>query len=244
MLNVSYITDNRNYTIGFVTEYPQNAYIEKTVVTEEKTSEAPHSVLTVHLRKGEIHSFTCFASVVYCGQFGINVSDDGSLIYVISDDKGLWCYTYRGEIVWKTRYTSVGEVIINTDGTITCISSNKLIRLNNRGEKIEEQKIYPYRAVKASENIIYAHISEKTVALIDSQTLAILWKHNLAKLGLTDSYKAIIHENLLIIYGKNDTRLKYIHIELPDNIFKNCKYDVSLIKKDGFSGYIKMLNNQ
>lgn len=233
MLNVSYITDERNYTIGFVTE-----------VTETDSSEGSRYILTVHLRNGEIHSFTCFADIVYCGQFGINVSDDGSLIYVISSNKGLWCYTCRGEIVWKTRYTSVGEVIVNTDGTVTCISSNKLIRLNDHGEKIGEQKIYPYRAVKASENMIYAHTSEKNVALIDSQTLATLWKHNLTKLGLTDSYKAIINENLLIIYGKNDSRLKYIHVELPDNIFRNCKHDISLINKCGFSGYIKMLKYQ
>ena len=102
-MRVTKIIDTNNHTVGFVTEYPDHTVIEKTVAygyeLNEKLEISKIGRLTVYLRNGEQYTFDCWVSTIYCGQFGINVSDDGQYIYVISDEKGLWCYTYKGEIV-------------------------------------------------------------------------------------------------------------------------------------------------
>lgn len=220
-MRVSKIIDANNYTVGFVTEYPDHAVIEKTVAygyelnKELKITELGR--LTVYLRNGEQYTFDCWVSTIYCGQFGINVSDDGQYIYVISDEKGLWCYTYKGEIVWKTRYTSVGHIIINNNNTITCITSTKLLVLDENGKLVNERRIVQYHAEKASENMIYAAINNSTVALIDSQTLNVLWKSPLKKLGLEKSRYAVVCGDSLEIRGENaNGSVQYITVELPN----------------------------
>ena len=220
-MRVSKIIDANNHTVGFVTEYPDHAVIEKTVAygyeLNDKLEISKIGRLTVYLRNGEQHSFDCWVSTIYCGQFGINVSDDGQYIYVISDEKGLWCYTYKGKIVWKTRYTSVGHIIINENNTITCITSTKLLVLDKNGKLVNERKIVQYHAEKASENMIYVALTNTTVALIDSQTLDILWKSQLKKLGLEKSRYAVVRGANLEIRGENaNGSVQCITVELPN----------------------------
>jgi hypothetical protein len=247
MLKVSEILNSVGHTIGFTTEYPQHSYIEKTVAfcycRNENSEILEMGKLTVYMRDGTSHSFDCWVSAAYCGQFGINVSDDGSRIYVISDEKGLWCYSYDGKILWKTKYTSVGDVIVNSNGTITCITSTKIIQLDENGKTINSRKILPYHACKASENIIYIAISCSKVALVDSETMDIIWEASIRKMNLDDSRDAIIYENILIISGLRESRILYVPIELPDTVIENCRHDESLSKNTGFCGFIKMMEH-
>ena len=200
------IDENGKRIVGFVTEYPNHATIEKTVAygyklnKELKITELGR--LTVFLRNGEQYTFDCWVSTIYCGQFGINVSDDGRYIYVISDEKGLWCYTYKGEIVWKTRYTSVSHVFPHPNHNITCVMTTKLAILDPMGKMIKQVPIYreaPPR--KVSDAVIAANTSETIFALFDSQTLEVLHRISLKKLELWRFYKLELSENLLTIYG-------------------------------------------
>ena len=247
MLKVSKILNSAGHTIGFTTEYPQNLYIEKTVAfgyqLDDNLKFTEMGNLTIYMRDGRSYSFDCWVDTIYCGQFGINVSEDGTRIYVISDEKGLWCYSCDGKIIWKTRYTSVGDVIVNSNGTITCITSTKIIQLDENGKLINNRKILPYYASKASENILYVALSELKVALLDCETLDIIWETSLKKMNLDSSREAIIYKNILIISGIRGTRILYVPVDLPDTIIKNCRYDESLFQNIGFSGFIKALEN-
>ena len=245
MLKVTKITNSVGHDIGFITEYPKHSCIEKTVALgycrNENLEISEMGSLSVYMRDGRSYSFECWVSTVYCGQFGINVSEDGTRIYVISEEKGLWCYSNDGKILWKTKYTSVGDVIVNSNGTITCITSTKIIQLDENGKPINNRKILPYHACKASENIIYIAISCSRVALIDSETLDIIWEAYIRKMNLDESREAIIYKNILIISGLRNMRILYIPIELPNTVVENCRYDGSLFENTGFCDFIKTM---
>ncbi len=205
-MRVSKIIDANNYTVGFVTEYPDHAVIEKTVAygyelnKELKITELGR--LTVFLRNGEQYTFDCWVSTIYCGQFGINVSDDGQYIYVISDEKGLWCYTYKGEIVWKTRYTSVSHVFPHPNHNLTCALTTKLVILDSFGKIIQQTPIWKEGApYKASDVVIAANTSETIFALFDSMTLEVLHRVSLKKLGLRRVYQPKLCGDLLTMKG-------------------------------------------
>jgi hypothetical protein len=247
MLSVSTIVNSLGHSIGFTTEYPRHLYVEKIVVfgfqVNGNLDITEMGKLTVYMRDGTNYSFDCWADTVYCGQFGINISDDGTRIYVNSPEKGLWCYSYNGEIIWKTRYTSVGDVIVNPNGTITCIASTKIVLLNENGKVINSRKILPYHASKASENIIYIAISNSKVALLDCETLDIIWETSLNEMDLDSSRAAIIYRDMLIISGCRRSRMLYIPVDLPATVVKNCHYDESLFQKQGYSAFIKKLEH-
>ena len=243
MLKVSQILDHSGCNIGFTTEYPLHAYIEKTEVIGFRRNDnlqiTEMGKLTVYMKDGTTYAFECWADAVYCGQFGINVSDDGPRIYVISDEKGLWCYSYKGEILWKTRYTSAGDVIVNANGTLTCITGNKIILLDGNGKLITSRKILPYLASKASENMIYAAISERKAVLIDCETLDIIWQLSINQLGLDSVREAIIYKNKLILFGEHQFRLQYVAVDLPSAVIEICRYDESLAQRSGYRGFIQ-----
>ena len=231
----------------FITEYPDNDYIEKTVTYFCEVSIYGEYIkpgkIEVYLRNGECYIIECWVTF-YTSQFGIQVSHDGQFVYVNSDEKGLWCYTYKGELVWKTRYTSVSHIIENDNNTVTCITSTKIIILDEGGKKIKERKIQHYHAEKASKNLIYAAVTENTMALIDCKTLDIIWKSSLKELGLNHSRYAVLYDRYLIIKGeKQYGGLVFIPIELPREIYQRSKYDVTIASKDGFDTYIKSLKS-
>lgn len=246
MLIVTKITDESNQTVGFTTEYPDNEYIIKTTVygfdIDSNLDITNPGKITVFMRNGEQYTFECWADSVYCGQFGINVSKNGMYIYIISDEVGLWCYKYTGEIVWKTRYTTVGHVIINDNETITCITSNKLIILNKNGKTVKQKNICHYHAERASENFVYAAVNNSIMALIDSETLDILWQSSLKNLGMEKSRWAVMYDKYLIIsgYGENGNSI-ILSVKMSDNICEKCKYDKKLLEYNGFNSYIKTI---
>lgn len=246
MLKVSKIFNSVGHVVGFTTEYPNHLYIEKTVAFGYQLNEnleiTEMGNLTVYMKDGRSFSFDCWVSTIYCGQFGINVSEDGTRIYVISDEKGLWCYSCDGEIIWKTRYTSVGDVIVNSNGTITCITSKKIIQLDDKGKLINSKKILPYDAVKASKNTLYISISGLRKALLDCETFDIIWEFSISDVNLDSSREAIIYKHILIISGLRGSRILYVPIYLPDVVVEKCHYDEYLFQKSGFNGFIKTLD--
>lgn len=229
---------------GFVTEYPDNDYISKTIVYGHETNDLDEVVeqgrITVVMRNGQHYTFDCMATTVYCGQFGITVSNNGMYVYIISDEVGLWCYTYQGVLKWKTRYTSIGHVIENDNRTIMCISSTKLLLLDENGQKIKERKIVSYQAEKASKNVIYASITANTVALIDCQSLEVLWQSSLKKIGLEKSRYALIYDRYLIIKGeRTNGQIAFKSVLLLKSIYENSRYDATLTLYYGFDNYLK-----
>lgn len=189
----------------FITEYPDNKYIEKTITyiceTDTNRNIIKNGKTIVCMRNGEQYEFETYATF-YCSQFGIQVSDDGQYIYVISDEKGLWCYTYKGEIVWKTRYTSVSEVFPHPNNNITCILSTKLLILDNSGKIIKQVNTYcGCIPDKVSDEVIAAHKSENIVALFDSMTLEVLHKISIKKLELDYFNTMELKGNILTIHG-------------------------------------------
>lgn len=205
MITIEEINVKGNF--HFITWYPNNPYIEKTVSykcyynIEEGCRLERMGRIEVYMRNGEQYSFECWVTG-YCSQFGINVSDDGQYIYLISDDKGLWCYTYKGEIVWKTRYTSVSHVFPHPNHHITCVMTTKLAILDPMGKMIKQVPIYrealPH---KVSDAVIAANTSETIFALFDSQTLEVLHRISLKKLELWKFYELELNGDLLTVYG-------------------------------------------
>ena len=190
---------------GFITEYPEHEYIEKTEVHGAEDS-APGSI-SVYMRSGESYTFPCFATQIYCGQFGINVSADGEKIYVISDIKGLWCYTKSGELLWKTRYTSAQHVFAGADDTLTCVTSNAILMLDENGKAIKKQKIEPFSAEKVTKNVIFAYITERTVAFLQAERMSIIEKISLNKIWQgCDCNKAYFLDDKIILDCCNERR--------------------------------------
>ena len=247
MKKVTIIADQRNgWNIGFISEYPDNEFIAKTIVygyeMDDSGEVCKQGNITVVMRNGEQYQFDCMASTVFCGQFGITVSKDGMHIYVISDEVGLWCYTYKGDIEWKTRYTSVGHVIDNGNGTITCIASTGILLLDENGRKIKDRKIVPYHAEKASKNMIYAAISQTKIALIDCQTLNVTWEMPLSCLDIESSHYAVVCAHCLIIKGeKKNGRIVFLQIDLPEDIYSKSQFDPVIGEAHGFSSYVHKL---
>ena len=205
MLIVEKVHEPDNY--HFITWYPDNPYIEKTVSykcyynIEEGCRLERMGRIEVYMRNGEQYSFECWVTG-YCSQFGINVSDDGQYIYLISDDKGLWCYTYKGELVWKTRYTSVSHVFPHPNHNLTCALTTKLMILDSFGKIIQQTPLWKEGApYKASDAVIAANTSETVVALFDSMTLEVLYRISLKKLGLRRFYQPELNGNMLTIKG-------------------------------------------
>ena len=92
-----------------------------------------------------------------------------------------------------------------------------MLVLDESGKLVNERKIAHYHAEKASKNMIYAALTNTTVALIDSQTLDILWKSPLKKLGLEKSRYAVVRGDGLEIRGENaNGSVQCITVELPN----------------------------
>lgn len=184
MLIVEKVYEPDNF--HFVTWYPHNRYIEKTVsyitVVDAKSLEVMKmGRILVYMRDGNQYTFDCWVNGSG-SQYGINVSDDGQYVYVISSQKGLWCYTCKGELVWKTRYTSVSYVFPHPNHNLTCALNTKLVILDSFGKIIQQTPLWKEGApYKASDAVIAANTSETVVALFDSQTLEVLHRISLKK---------------------------------------------------------------
>lgn len=189
----------------FITEYPENRYIEKTITYDCETDGNRQPIkmgkIEVYLRNGEQYSFECWVTY-YASQFGTQVSHDGQYVYANSDEKGLWCYTYKGDLVWKTRYTSVSYVIPHPNNNVTCVTTTKLLVLDSNGKVIKQVPIYREGMSKmASDSVIVSNTSERIITLFDSITLDVLCKISLKTLGLKYICKAELNNNTLVILG-------------------------------------------
>ncbi|MBQ9745917.1 MAG: hypothetical protein IJW21_03765 [Clostridia bacterium] len=198
---------------GFITRYAENKYVEKTEVHGADIEIPAPGSITVYMRSRESYTFPCWASSVYCGQYGINVSADGERIYVISDIKGLWCYSKSGDVLWKTRYTAAEHVFANPDGTVTCTTSTAIIMLDENGKPIKKQKIMPFSSEKISKNMIFAYVSERTVAFFRADTMESVEKIPLNKIWQgCDCDKVFLLDDKIILDCCNarTTRKKFL----------------------------------
>lgn len=221
MIKITKVFEPNNY--HFITEYPGNQHIEKTISYGCKTDHNKQLIqmgrIEVNLRNGDQYSFECWVTGAYCAQYGIQVSHDGQYIYVISDERGLWCYTYKGELVWKTRYTSVSYVIPHPNNHITCVTTTKLLILDSTGKIIKEVPIYREGMTgMVSEQIIVANTSETIIALFDSYSLYVLHKISLKTLGLKYFCDVNLSGNILSINGYSlKKEVLDLHINLEND---------------------------
>ena len=174
-------------SVGFITEYKNNAYIEKTLVIgaehgKESAKDSTPGEMTVYMKNGEKYTFPCWTDTVYCAQFGVNVSASGKYIYAISDIKGLWCYTYDGKLVYKTRYTSAQDVFPRADGTAVCVTRNNIILLDESGKVLEKLRVsQEFVPEKLSEKIFAYSPSASTLAFFDAEKFEIIGKISLTQ---------------------------------------------------------------
>ena len=212
----------------FITEYPDNKHIEKTITYDCETDGNRQLIkmgkIEVYLRNGEQYSFECWVTY-YASQFGTQVSHDGQYVYANSDEKGLWCYTYKGDLVWKTRYTSVSYVIPHPNNNVTCVTTTKLLVLDSTGKVIKQVPIYREgMSEMASDNVIVANISETIIALFDGITLDVLCKISLKTLGLMYICRAELRDNMLTILAyslKQETVTLEIDLTNDPSVIQN-----------------------
>lgn len=205
MITVEQIFDGKFH---FITSYPDNEYIEKTVAyiyrdeyENGKLVMREPGRLEVYMRSGEMHSFKTYVTGT-ASQYGIQASADGKYIYVISNVKGLRCYTCAGEVVWKTRYTSVEDIFPHSDGKITCVMGNYLAILDENGKIIKKTPTSGEGAQgRVTDDLIASMTSPNTLALFDSMTLEKKCKLSLKELGLRSFAKARIEGGFLVVRG-------------------------------------------
>ena len=181
--------------VGYLTEYIDHPTVEKSIAIGVQRNEAYDVIgpgkLIVFYHNGEKCSFECYTDTVFSGQFGISISADGKHIYVISDVKGLWCYNNQGEVVWKTRYTSAGQVYPHDDGTVTCVTGRHLILLDANGKPIKKRVLFDGDRCEMSTKTIGILTSENVLAVVDIKTLEPILKISLMKLKI-DHFREII----------------------------------------------------
>ena len=201
----------KNCRCGFITEYPSNEYVEKTEVIGAihhlYESPKPGSI-TVYMKNGETYSFECWTDSVYSGQYGVNVSPDGKYVYLISDIKGMWCYTYKGELVYKTRYTSASHVFPHDDHTATVVTRTKFLLLDESGQVIKKRSFfYDSWGEKISPTLLSVLTNENVLAIVDAKSLDIIQKISLNKLGIYDCWQqdTAISDEYVVVYGENCT---------------------------------------
>lgn len=191
--------------VGFLTEYIDHPTVLRSVAMRVEYHEnhdvtAPGS-LTVYYKSGEQVSFDCYAGTIFCSQFGITVSEDGERIYVISDIKGLWCYSKQGDVIWKTRYTSAGMVYPHRDGTLTCVTCSHLILLDANGKPIKKRALFDGLRFEMSETTIGILTSENVAAVINLQTLEPIIKFSLSKLKIDNLKDILVADDYYILQG-------------------------------------------
>lgn len=218
---------------GYLTEYMNHPTVVKSIAIGVQRNESYDVIgpgsLTVYYKNGEQYSFACYTDTVFSGQFGITVSDDGERIYVISDVKGLWCYDKHGNVIWKTRYTSAGQVYPHRDGTVTCVTGRHLILLDENGKPIKKRVKFDGVDCEMSEKTIGILTSENVAAIIDVQTLEPILKISLSKLNI-DRFRDIIEAGEYYVLqgyerigifdlpdGKRDIREKEVIYLLSNN---------------------------
>ena len=218
MITVEQIFDDRFH---FITSYPDNKYIEKTVTyiyrdeyKNGKLVTREPGRITVYMRDGSSYSFESFATGT-ASQYGIQVSEDGKYIYVISNIKGLWCYTFSGEIVWKTRYTSVEDIFPHSDNKITCVMGSYIAILDENGKIIKKVNTSGEGAqCRVTDGLIASMTSHNTVTFFDSMTLEKKYRIALNKLKLRGFCKARIDGRFLFIKGWHENE----DIEYPTEV--------------------------
>ncbi len=205
--NILRIEDMRAESF-FVTEYAPACPIEKTVAhyaTVDYTSPDEPSVpgrLEVYMRTGEVHSFEAWATW-WCADYGINVSDDGERIYVISDLKGLRCHDREGRLLWKNRYTSITRVLPHSDGSVTALTYNgRVFKFDGKGSIVAKRQAFGDRqATLMSSNIVALCTGDYTVTFFDTETLEPI--HKTPFRGLLENLECTaVSEKYILLVGK------------------------------------------
>ena len=219
---------------GYLTEYINHPTVVKSIAIGVERDEAYDMIgpgrLTVFYQNGEKYSFECYTDTVFSGQFGISISADGERIYVISDIKGLWCYNKQGEILWKTRYTSAGQVYPHDDGTVTCVTGTHLILLDENGKAIKKRVLFDGERCEMSPRTIGILTSENVLAVVNIKTIEPILKISLLKLNI-DHFREIIEaDKYYIIRGTECLGMK----DLPNGRREFIEKDVMyLLDNDG-----------
>ena len=139
-------TYHKNYAVYFSesdrTNYYSNGLIESLRVNICIDNDINEVI--VRLRTGESYSWdSTYIDVYNFDQFGIGISNDGTLIFVQTWDKGLYCLDVKtGEQIWKTKSRRGITDIFVGDTTITAQLHDYAMQLIdiNTGEVLKEKR--------------------------------------------------------------------------------------------------------
>jgi len=189
--------------IGYITEYIDHPTVTKSVAVGVKTHEdvIEPGLLTVFYKNGEEYSFECYTDNVFSGQYGINISEDGERIFVISDVKGLWCYDKYGKVIWKTRYTSAGPVYPHGDGSAAFITTTHMVLIDSKGKVVKKRALFDGVRCEMSNRTIAMLTSENVVAVVDLETIEPILKISLQKLNVYHFRELIEAEEFYVLRG-------------------------------------------
>ena len=129
---------------GFVTEYPGGVIARVFVIYKDRSSNDDAGCrVIVEYRSGDCFEWDCRRLGGYNRQFGVSVSDDGTLVLVQSWEQGLQAFDAKsGARVWRSAgKTGVTTVYVNADTVLTCQHEKALQLLDIRtGEMLKERK--------------------------------------------------------------------------------------------------------
>ncbi len=206
--NISKTEDNRPTEQSFTTWYCSENSIEKTVTQyasdDGSNGKSVSGRTEVCMRNGETYAFETWASW-WCGQYGFNASNDGNRIYVISDipGKGLCCYTKEGKIIWKTRMTSVTDVVVHPDDSVTALTYNgNLVKIDRDGNIVTKRRGFDGRVPRLLSNeIISLCTGDYTLTFLDSYSLEPICKVTFRTLQIEHLHCAAISEKYIVLVG-------------------------------------------
>ncbi len=226
------VEDNRPQENSFTTSYRIENPIEKTVVfpaLHEGPDGKPLCVqIRVHMRSGDVYSFACW-STRWCGDCGIQVSNDGKRIYMTSDilGKGLCCCEPEGNMVWKTRYTSVTDVVPHADGSVTALTYNgSIYKIEADGTVSAKKKAFDGRPAKlVSADLISVFTGDYTLSFLNVFSLGPAFKLSLKPLELEALDCVAIDQTHILLCGQKQAQM----IPLPSGKFRGIYHPVMYV---------------
>ena len=134
--------------------------------------------VTVTFRDGNVYCWeSTYISFYNMGQYGIAVSNDGTMVFVQTWENGMLCFDSKtGERIWKTKSRrGITDVFVG-DNTITVILHNYSIQLLdiNTGEVIIEKRPCTDHGFKTLNNkYILCQVTARKWELIEAETLEV-----------------------------------------------------------------------
>jgi len=175
---------HKNYSIYFLAEQWLNKYSDGDIESvqmipgkfDKKTYKFSPSVITVKYRTGETYQWkTMYINCYNMDQFGIAVSNDGTMVFAQTWENGLFCLDAKtGERIWRTKSRRGITNIFVGDDTITAQLHDYAMQLIDvkTGEVIKEKRPCTAWGFKTVDNRhIVCQVTARKWEIIEAETL-------------------------------------------------------------------------